>query len=112
MNIIYFGSSGFSVPFLKHIDDSSHNVTGVFTYMDRIPEQYICLLGSLKLGCMIGPLFSAFGPDALKDRLGDCEAKVLITSPKLVKTAYEVIDDLSKRQDQRLRIRVRSCLQA
>ena len=40
----------------------------IFTYMDRIPEQYICLLGALKLGGMIGPLFSAFGPDALKDR--------------------------------------------
>lgn len=66
----------------------------IFTYMDRIPEQYICLLGALKLGGMIGPLFSAFGPDALKDRLGDCEAKVLITSPKLVETVYEVIDDL------------------
>jgi acetyl-CoA synthetase len=66
----------------------------IFTYMDRIPEQYICLLGALKLGGMIGPLFSAFGPDALKDRLGDCGAKVLITSPKLVETVYEVIDDL------------------
>jgi acetyl-CoA synthetase len=66
----------------------------IFTYMDRIPEQYISLLGALKLGGMIGPLFSAFGPDALKDRLGDCEAKVLITSPKLVETVYKVIDDL------------------
>jgi len=66
----------------------------IFTYMDRIPEQYICLLGALKLGGTIGPLFSAFGPDALKDRLGDCEAKVLITSPKLAETDYEVIDDL------------------
>ena len=66
----------------------------IFTYMDRIPEQYICLLGALKLGGVIGPLFSAFGPDALKDRLGDCEAKVLITSPRLVKTVYEVLDEL------------------
>ena len=66
----------------------------IFTYMDRIPEQYICLLGALKLGGVIGPLFSAFGADALKDRLGDCEAKVLITSPKLIETVYEVIDDL------------------
>ena len=66
----------------------------VFAYMDRIPEQYICLLGALKLGGVIGPLFSAFGPDAIKDRLGDCEAKVLITSPKLVETVYEVMDEL------------------
>ena len=39
----------------------------VFTYMDRTPEQYISLLGALKIGAVIGPLFSAFGPDAVKD---------------------------------------------
>jgi len=66
----------------------------VFTYMDRTPEQYISLLGALKAGGVIGPLFSAFGPDAIKDRLGDCEGKVLITTPKLVKTVHEVLDEL------------------
>jgi methionyl-tRNA formyltransferase len=35
LNIIYFGSSDFSVPFLEHIDDSSHNIAGVFTYTDK-----------------------------------------------------------------------------
>ena len=66
----------------------------VFTYMDRIPEQYISLIGVLKAGGVIGPLFSAFGPDAIKDRLGDCEAKVIITIPRLVKTIHEIIDDI------------------
>ncbi len=66
----------------------------VFTYMDRIPETFICLLGALKVGGVIGPLFSAFGPDAVKDRLGDCEARVLITTPKLVPTAHEILEDL------------------
>ncbi|MFH1490954.1 MAG: AMP-binding protein, partial [Pseudomonadota bacterium] len=66
----------------------------VFTYMDRTPEQYIALLGALKAGCVIGPLFSAFGPDAIRDRLGDCEARVLLTTPTLVKTVHEVLDDL------------------
>jgi acetyl-CoA synthetase len=66
----------------------------VFTYMDRIPEIFICLLGALKVGGVIGPLFSAFGPDAVKDRLGDCEARVLITTTKLVPTAHEILEDL------------------
>ncbi|MBW1999338.1 MAG: acetate--CoA ligase [Deltaproteobacteria bacterium] len=66
----------------------------IFTFMDRIPEQYISLLGALKIGGVIGPLFSAFGPDALKDRLGDCEARVLITSPRLVSTIHEILDEL------------------
>ena len=66
----------------------------VFTYMDRTPEQYISLLGVLKAGGVMGPLFSAFGPDALRDRLGDSEARVLITIPRLVKTVHAIIDDL------------------
>ncbi|MEE9612528.1 MAG: acetate--CoA ligase [Desulfatiglandales bacterium] len=66
----------------------------IFTYMDRIPEQYIGLLGALKAGGVIGPLFCAFGPDAVKDRLSDCEAKVIITSPRLVNTVHEVLDEL------------------
>jgi acetyl-CoA synthetase len=66
----------------------------IFTYMDRIPEQFIGLLGALKVGGVIGPLFCAFGPDAVKDRLADCEAKVIITSPKLVNTVHEVLDEL------------------
>ncbi|MCK5286702.1 MAG: acetate--CoA ligase [Thermodesulfovibrionia bacterium] len=66
----------------------------VFAYMDRIPELYICLLGALKAGAVIGPLFSAFGPDAVKDRLQDSSAKVLITNPRLVKTVHEILDEL------------------
>jgi len=66
----------------------------VFTYGDRIPEIYIALLGGLKAGAAVGPLFSAFGPDAVKDRLGDCAAKVLITTPILAGIVREVLDDL------------------
>jgi acetyl-CoA synthetase len=66
----------------------------IFTYMDRIPEQYIVLLGALKAGGVIGPLFSAFGPDAVKDRVGDCEGKVLITSPKFLHTVHEILGEL------------------
>ncbi len=65
-----------------------------FSYLDRIPEIYICLLGALKTGAVIGPLFSAFGPDAIKDRLLDSGAKVLITNPKLITTVHEILDKL------------------
>jgi len=66
----------------------------VFTYGDRIPEIYISLLSALKAGGVIGPLFSAFGPDAVKDRLGDCEARVLITTPKLAGIVQDIVQDL------------------
>jgi len=66
----------------------------VFFFLERVPEIYIAILGTLKAGGVIGPLFSAFGPDAVKDRVGDSEAKVLITSPSLKKKIVEVIPEL------------------
>lgn len=66
----------------------------VFTFIDRTPEQYICLLGALKTGAIIGPLFSAFGPDAVKDRLQDSKARVLVTNTRLVKTVHEILNEL------------------
>jgi len=53
----------------------------VFCFMDRVPELYAAVFGTLKAGCVTAPLFSAFGPDAAGDRLADAGAKVLVTSP-------------------------------
>jgi acetyl-CoA synthetase len=66
----------------------------IFFFLERVPEIYMGILGALKAGCVIGPLFSAFGPDAVKDRLADSEAKVLITSPPLKKKIIEIIPEL------------------
>jgi acetyl-CoA synthetase len=55
----------------------------VFVFLDRIPELYGAVFGTLKAGCIIGPLFSAFGPDAVKDRLENSGAVLLLTSPDL-----------------------------
>ncbi len=55
----------------------------VFVFLDRIPELYFAVFGTLKAGCVIGPLFSAFGPEAIFDRLENSAAKVLVTSPEL-----------------------------
>lgn len=66
----------------------------VFIFLERIPELYISAFGILKVGAIVGPLFSAFGPDAVRDRLLDSEANVVITSPKLKKIIDKVKDDL------------------
>jgi acetyl-CoA synthetase len=66
----------------------------IFFFLERVPEIFIGILGTLKAGGIIGPLFSAFGPDAVKDRLADSEAKVLITSPALKKKIVEVLPEL------------------
>lgn len=55
----------------------------VFIFMDRIPELYFGFFGILKAGAIAGPLFSAFGPDPVKDRMLDSGAKVLFTTPSL-----------------------------
>ena len=66
----------------------------VFVFLERIPECYFTVFGALKLGAVIGPLFSAFGPDAVKDRLADSDAKVLVTSPELWAKVKDIRSDL------------------
>ena len=66
----------------------------VFMFLDRIPECYFTAFGTLKLGAVIGPLFSAFGPDAVKDRLENSGAKVLVTSPALWEKVKAIRGDL------------------
>lgn len=66
----------------------------VFFFLERVPEIFIGILGTLKAGAVFGPLFSAFGPDAVRDRLADSRAKVLVTSPLLKKRIAEIIPSL------------------
>ncbi|MGG3738154.1 acetate--CoA ligase [Aeribacillus pallidus] len=56
----------------------------VFIFMPRSPELYFALLGAVKLGAIVGPLFEAFMEGAVKDRLEDSGAKVLVTTPELL----------------------------
>ncbi|GAB6248882.1 acetate--CoA ligase [Bacillus cereus] len=56
----------------------------VFIFMPRSPDLYFALLGAVKLGAIVGPLFEAFMEGAVRDRLEDSEAKVLITTPELL----------------------------
>ncbi|RFU68751.1 acetate--CoA ligase [Peribacillus saganii] len=56
----------------------------VFIFMPRSPELYFATLGAIKLGAIVGPLFEAFMEGAVRDRLDDSEAKVLVTTPELL----------------------------
>lgn len=66
----------------------------VFTFMERIPEHYFVVFGTLKAECIIGPLFSAFGPDPVKDRLENSGARILVTQPELRKRIAHIIPHL------------------
>ena len=56
----------------------------VFVFMPRSPELYFAVLGAIKLGAIVGPLFEAFMEGAVRDRLEDSEAKVIVTTPELL----------------------------
>lgn len=56
----------------------------VFIFMPRTPELYVSLLGTLKVGAVVGPLFEAFMETAVKDRLLDSGAKAIVTTPQLL----------------------------
>lgn len=66
----------------------------VFIFMDRLPELYIAAMGILKAGGVIAPLFSAFGPDPVRDRMADAEGRFLITSPELRNKISGIFKDL------------------
>ncbi|EME55077.1 acetate--CoA ligase [Amycolatopsis decaplanina] len=55
----------------------------VFTLLGRVPELYVATLGALKAGCVLSPLFSAFGPEPVLQRIRLGEGSVLVTSPEL-----------------------------
>lgn len=53
----------------------------VFIFMPRTPELYFALIGAIKIGAIVGPLFEAFMETAVKDRLEDSGATAIITTP-------------------------------
>ncbi|HYL23139.1 MAG TPA: acetate--CoA ligase [Burkholderiales bacterium] len=55
----------------------------VFVLCGRIPELYAAVLGGLKAGATVSPLFSAFGPEPLKTRINLGRGKVLVTTSAL-----------------------------
>ena len=55
----------------------------VFVLAGRIPELYVAALGTLKHGSVFCPLFSAFGPGPIEQRLRLGDARVLVTTTAL-----------------------------
>ena len=55
----------------------------VFIFLPRCPEYHIAMVGCAKVGAIIGPLFEALMKAALRERLMDSRAKVLVTTPRM-----------------------------
>jgi len=48
-------------------------------YMPNLPETFIAFFAVLKIGAILMPLFSGFGPQPIVSRLNDGQAKVVLT---------------------------------
>ncbi len=48
-------------------------------YMPNLPETFIAFFAVMKIGAVVMPLFSGFGPQPIVSRLNDGEAKVVLT---------------------------------
>jgi acetyl-CoA synthetase len=55
----------------------------VFALAGRIPQLYVAALGTLKAGAVFCPLFSAFGPEPIRQRLELGTGRVLVTTADL-----------------------------
>ena len=67
--------------------------TRVFCLLGRVPELYVAALGTLKRGAVFAPLFSAFGPEPIQQRMEIGEGRVLVTSPRLYRRKVAPVRD-------------------
>lgn len=63
----------------------------VFVLAPRLPELYVAVLGALKAGLVVSPLFSAFGPEPIATRMNLGGARALVTTTALYKRKVEAI---------------------
>ncbi len=64
----------------------------VCLFMDKIPELYISFLGTLKIGAIAQPLFSAFGDESLHVRLDNAKTTAIFTQRKHVSKVRKIVE--------------------
>jgi acetyl-CoA synthetase len=55
----------------------------IFVLSGRIPELYVSVFGALKHGNVVSPLFSAFGPEPIRQRLERGDGRAIVTTRAL-----------------------------
>ncbi|HUJ64558.1 MAG TPA: acetate--CoA ligase [Acidimicrobiales bacterium] len=63
----------------------------VFIMAPRTADVYAAVLGTLKRGAVLSPLFAAFGPEPIRQRLELGAGRVLVTTPSLYRRKVEPI---------------------
>jgi acetyl-CoA synthetase len=67
--------------------------TRIFVLSNRIPALHVALLGALKHGSVVAPLFSAFGPEPIETRMSIAEGRVLVTTDSLYRRKVAAMRD-------------------
>jgi acetyl-CoA synthetase len=65
----------------------------VFTLTGRIPPLYVAVLGGLKHRAVVAPLFAAFGPEPIRERLALGNGRVLVTTEALYRRRVAPVRD-------------------
>jgi acetyl-CoA synthetase len=79
--------------FANVLSDCIESGDRVFSYLPRIPEHYVALIGTLKAGGVWGGVNERFGPDGIAYRLDDCDAKVVVTTATNRDTVERALED-------------------
>jgi acetyl-CoA synthetase len=65
----------------------------VFGLLGRVPETHVAALGTMKAGAVYAPLFTAFGPDPIAQRMRIGDARVLVTTATLYRRKVAALRD-------------------
>jgi acetyl-CoA synthetase len=63
----------------------------IFLLMPRLPQLYVAVLGALKAGLVVSPLFSAFGPEPITTRINLGAGRALVTTAGLYRRKVEPV---------------------
>ncbi len=94
------GASALSYAALKRDTDRFANALAalglgrgdrVFVLAPRLPALYVAVLGALKAGCVVTPLFAAFGPEPIVTRMNLGQARLLVTTAALYQRKVEAV---------------------
>jgi acetyl-CoA synthetase len=65
----------------------------LFLLLGRVPSLYVAALGALKHRAVVSPLFSAFGPEPIRQRMDLGQGRVLVTSRRLYERKVAAMRD-------------------
>ncbi len=63
----------------------------IFVYLPRIPELYVSAVAIAKIGGIFVPLFGGFRAEAVRDRMNDCGAEMVVTTPDMKQLGIDPI---------------------